>query len=65
MLFNPNTMGDFMHHKDHHGHHDGKHVHKGHMDHHSSHMAHKHHGHHSNPLGFSHVGMSQAHGIKK
>lgn len=50
---------------DHHGHHKGHHEHGGHMDHHKHHMAEKHHGHHSNPLGFSHVGMSQAFGIRK
>lgn len=45
--------------------HHGEHKHPGHMDHHKPHMKEKHHGDSSNPLSFSHVGMAQAHGIKK
>ena len=77
MLFDPNTMPEFKDRKEgimkhssnthahHHGEHHGHHVHSGHMHHHHAESAHKHHGHHHNPLGFSHVGMAQAHGIKK
>jgi hypothetical protein len=56
-----------MKHSKHRGHpHDGRHDGSAdHMEHHKPHMAEKHHGHHSNILNFKHVGMSQAHGIKK
>lgn len=67
MLFDPNQMKEFRmkEHKKHHGDLHASHKHEGHMAHHKKDGGHKHHGHHSNPLGFSHVGMSQAFGIRK
>lgn len=72
MLFNPVTQPEFkMKHKEdkghahHHGEHAGHHVHPEHMRHHKHHMSEHHHGHSSNPLGFSHVGMAHAFGIRK
>lgn len=68
MLENPITMGEIkMKHKEHqhHGHGPKHHEHSGHMHHHHEHSAHHHHGGGHNPLGFSHVGMAQAFGIRK
>lgn len=72
MLFNP--VADYgkeekkiMHKKEGHGHYgsvDG-HMPKSHMDHHGAHHKGKHHGHASNPLGFGHVGIANAMGIKR
>lgn len=68
MLENPITMGEIkMKHKEHHhsGHAHKKHEHPAHMRHHEHHTAEHHHGGQHNPLGFSHVGMAQAFGIRK
>jgi len=69
MLFNPIIMKEFkkkgeinMENKEHHKMDRHKHHHDESMKHKRPEMGHKHHG---NPLGFSHVGINQAHGIKK
>ena len=69
MLLNPITQPELkMKHKEHHeghGHAHKAHEHPHHMRHHHHETAHHHHGAGHNPLGFSHVGMAQAFGIRK
>lgn len=66
MLENPITQPEFkMKHKEQHGHAHKAHEHPHHMRHHHHETAHHHHGAGHNPLGFSHVGMAQAFGIRK